>query len=95
MKRLRVEQRKGERADIFAMRAFAIALPHMDLPSLRAFARWIFDRASSDYEAQVRAATVDGLGCVEWIKKYRNDHGVPLMAAKGEWDKRVAALSAQ
>ena len=38
---------------------------------------------------------VDGLECVEWVKKYRNDNGVPLRTAKDEWDKRVAVIFAQ
>ena len=38
-----------------------------------------------------RARTLDGLECVEWVKKYRNDNHSTLKAAKDEWDKRVSA----
>ena len=37
--------------------------------------------------------TVDGMECVEWVKKYRNDHNVPLKVAKDEWDKRAAVCA--
>jgi hypothetical protein len=91
MKRLRVEQRKGESADLFALRAFALAMPHMDINAVRAFAGWIWDRSKADYEAKMRAATVDGLTCLEWVKKRRNETGCLLQEAKAEWDRRVSA----
>lgn len=37
-----------------------------------------------------RRPTVDGLECVDWIKKYRNEHHCTLKAAKDEWDSRLA-----
>ena len=37
------------------------------------------------------AGMVDGLGCVEWVKKYREEFGVGLREAKAAWDLKVAA----
>lgn len=93
MKRLRVEQRKGEEPDIFAMRAFALATPYMKPNALRAFAKWVWDRSSYEHEAIIRASTLDGLTCLEWVKKRRNESGCTLQEAKAEWDRRVASPS--
>ena len=35
---------------------------------------------------------IDGLDCVPWIKKYREDNNVTLKAAKDEWDRRIDAV---
>lgn len=38
---------------------------------------------------------IDGLECVAWVKKYREDHRVPLRTAKDEWDRRAAIEDAK
>ena len=50
MSNLRVEKRKNESADLFAMRAFAMAMPYMEDKALLAASWWIYDIAA----AQVR-----------------------------------------
>lgn len=40
---LRIEQRMDEMPDIFVMRAFVKALPHLDPQSARAAVRWMFE----------------------------------------------------
>lgn len=39
--KLRIEQRAGEGADLFAMRAFAMAIPFMTSDQIAASSRWI------------------------------------------------------
>lgn len=48
---LRIKQRKNEMPGIFAMRAFAIAMPRMSYNELAAAAQWI---------AAIVAATIKG-----------------------------------
>lgn len=54
MSKLRFEQRKGEPADIFAMRVFASVLPSLSVNSARAAAKWIY--AIAEAFAQAREA---------------------------------------
>lgn len=43
----------------------------------------------------VEPALVDGLTCVEWVKKYRNEKHCTLKAAKDEWDSLLRAREPQ
>ena len=43
---LRMDQRMNESADIFAMRAFAKALPYIDQQTALAAAQWMYSKAS-------------------------------------------------
>jgi len=52
MTRLRVEQQKNEGADLFAIRAFAKAIPLMEERALIAAARWVQFRAEDELEAR-------------------------------------------
>lgn len=47
-KRLRLEQRKGESADMFAIRAFGMALPRMEMDHFLAFADYLTQRANAE-----------------------------------------------
>lgn len=47
--------------------------------------------AFCDSESRTGRAKLDGLECVEWVKKYRAEFGTTLMAAKAAWDSRLAA----
>ena len=49
MKRLRIEQRKDEPADIWCLRAMSMAFPHMDDNQKYAMARWMWDRVSDEF----------------------------------------------
>ena len=56
-KRLRVEQRKDEPADLWALRALSMALPHMDDNQRIAMARWLWARVNDDLRK--RGFTID------------------------------------
>lgn len=45
MNRLRIQQRKDESPDLFAMRAFALAMKHMDDNQMYAASSWIASAA--------------------------------------------------
>jgi len=48
MIKLRVERKKDEPVDIFAMRAFSKALPHMTRSEVIAAAEWIYAKAMAE-----------------------------------------------
>ena len=52
MKRLRLEQRKGEREDIFALRAFLTCLPKMTPDEIQAFANYVWSKSGSELKAR-------------------------------------------
>lgn len=62
-------------------------LLHSQLEEIRHIAYGAFSVA----EARWGRPKIDGLDAVSWIKKYRNEFGTTLKAAKDEWDKRLAA----
>lgn len=103
MNKLRVEQQKNEPADIFAIRAFAKALPLMDDKALMAAAKWVWARASDEMDdrktknppAEQRVRAVDGLCIVAWIRKRRIETGCSLVQAKEEFDRLEASPTPQ
>lgn len=60
-------------------------MSHGELEELRQMAFVVF----TGTQARLGKAKLDGLECVEWVKKYRNDFCVPLREAKDEWDRRM------
>lgn len=56
MSKLRIEQQKNEGADLFAIRAFAKAIPLMPDNGLLAAARWIWERTMAEIKHRQSAA---------------------------------------
>lgn len=51
---MRIERRKNECPDIFALRAFAAVLPEMDINAIRAFANYAWDRGLAEMAIRKR-----------------------------------------
>jgi hypothetical protein len=58
-------------------------------PDMAASSLLLPEEAPSESAAPYVPTTVDGLKCVEWVKKYRNEKRCTLSEAKDEWDRRV------
>ena len=52
MSKLRIEQQKNESADLFAIRAFAKAIPLMERWAIVACAKWVYERADAELKSR-------------------------------------------
>jgi hypothetical protein len=64
---------------------YEIKLGHSEREEIRKAAYYAF----CDCEARGGGSKIDGLGCVEWIRKHRAEFGSSLREAKDAWDVRV------
>lgn len=69
----------------FAAQERGVRMSHEELDQVYSSAYGAFSAS----EARCGKPKLDGLECVDWVKKYRNDHRSTLQAAKAEWDKRI------
>jgi hypothetical protein len=60
-----------------------------------AYAANIVEALNTSNIPSYRPRTVDGLECVPWIKKYREEKRCPLREAKDAWDARVGYVPGQ
>jgi hypothetical protein len=54
-KKLRIEQWRNERPDLFVLRAYCLALPQMDDGALMALARYVWERSQSELTKRLEA----------------------------------------